>query len=43
VLAEERAGIEAAAEAHFGERAQRVIELAEMTVRYERKPYLTVA
>jgi hypothetical protein len=35
VLPQERASIEAAAEAHFGERAPRVIELAERTVRYE--------
>jgi hypothetical protein len=35
VLPEERASIEVAAEAHFDERAQRVIELAERTVKYE--------
>ena len=35
MLPQERASIEAAAEAHFGERAPRVIELAERTVRYE--------
>jgi hypothetical protein len=36
VLPEERAAIEAAAEAHFGERASRIIELAEKTVKYEK-------
>jgi hypothetical protein len=36
VLPEERAAIEAAAEAHFGERAPRIIELAEKTVKYEK-------
>ena len=35
VLPEEKASIELAAEAHFGERAPRVIELAEKTVKYE--------
>jgi hypothetical protein len=35
VLPQERASIEAAAEARFGERVQRVIELAERSVRYE--------
>ena len=35
VLPQEKASIEIAAEAHFGERAPRVIELAERTVRYE--------
>jgi hypothetical protein len=35
VLPEERSSIEAAAETHFDERAQRVIELAERTVRHE--------
>jgi Tellurite resistance protein TerB len=35
VLPQEQASIELAAEAHFGERAPRVIELAEKTVKYE--------
>jgi hypothetical protein len=35
VLPQERAAIGAAAEAHFGERAPKVIELAEKTVKYE--------
>jgi hypothetical protein len=35
VLPQERASIEIAAEAHFDERAQRVIELTEKTVKYE--------
>jgi hypothetical protein len=35
VLPQERAALEAAAEAHFGERAPKVIELAEKTVTYE--------
>jgi hypothetical protein len=36
VLPQEKAAIEAAAEAHFGERAPKVIELAEKTVKYEK-------
>jgi hypothetical protein len=35
VLPQERVSIEIAAEAHFDERAQRVVELTEKTVRYE--------
>jgi hypothetical protein len=35
VLPQERAALEAAAEAHFGERAPKVIELAGKTVKYE--------
>ncbi len=35
VLPQEKAAIKAAAEAHFGERAPKVIELAEKTVKYE--------
>jgi hypothetical protein len=35
VLPQEKAAIEDAAEAHFGERAPKVIELAERTVKYE--------
>ena len=35
VLPQEKAAIEAAGEAHFGERAPKVIELAEKTVKYE--------
>jgi hypothetical protein len=38
VLPQEKASIEIAAEAHFGERDPRVIELAERTVRYEQAP-----
>jgi Tellurite resistance protein TerB len=35
VLPQEKAAIEAAAEAHFGERAPKVVELAERTLNYE--------
>lgn len=35
VLPQEKAAIEAATEAHFGERAPKVIELAQKTVKYE--------